>query len=84
MKLNRASCCPCCGKLLDAATVAGAHEVRPEPGSITICLYCGHLMAFGDGLVLRELTGKEMHEVAGHPDILLIQRLRGQVMKGEQ
>jgi hypothetical protein len=36
-------------------------------------MYCGHVMAFGDDLMLRDLTEQEMHEVAGDERILAVQ-----------
>jgi hypothetical protein len=33
----------------------------PKPGDISICLYCGHLMAFDEALKFRELSSEEMH-----------------------
>jgi RNase P subunit RPR2 len=77
IKMNE---CPSCHKQLDAASSVD-DNLRPEPGEITICLYCGHIMAFDDDLSFRELTSKEMIEVAGDPRILAIQRARQEVMK---
>ena len=53
----------------------------PSPGDITVCLHCGHIMAFDDGLKLRELTAEEAHEIAGDKRILTIQEARAKVMK---
>ncbi len=64
--------CLGCGSTLDAATDP-LGDGTPASGDMTICLYCGHLMAFGDDLALRELTGAEMIEVAGDKKILAIQ-----------
>lgn len=71
-----ASVCPSCGKTLGAATCATGDD-RPSEGDITICFYCGHIMAFAnDEGALRDLTDEEMLEVAGHPTILRIQEAR--------
>ena len=48
----------------------------PKPGDITLCIYCGHIMAFADDMGFRELTGEEMHAIAGDERILKIQRAR--------
>jgi hypothetical protein len=62
--------------MLDAAaSMSGEHS--PEPDDISICLYCGHLMAFDGDLKFRPLTDAEMVQVAGDPRILAIQRARG-------
>jgi hypothetical protein len=72
--------CPSCGKVFDMATDATSDET-PSPGDITICLTCGHLMAFTDDMTVRELTPKEMHEIAGDPYVLALQKARGEAMK---
>lgn len=73
MKKDR---CPNCGKRLDAATCFTDPAAKPAPGDLTICFYCGHLMAFADDLRVRQLTDPEMVEVAGDPRILALQRVR--------
>lgn len=65
-----------CRTLVDAATPIDMRG-KPKSGDITVCLYCGHVMAFADDLRMRELTSEEMHEVAGNRTILDIQRARG-------
>lgn len=69
--------CLGCGKQLDGASACGGRG--PQPGDTTICIYCGHLMAFADDLTFRALTDAEMIEIAGDPDVLLIQRLRAAI-----
>jgi len=72
--------CLACGGLLDAAT--GLFEAnRPSSGDITLCLQCGHIMAFTDNLGFRELTDAEAHAVAGDKRILAAQAARHRVMK---
>lgn len=56
--------CTNCNGLLDGATGVG-HDHAPTPGSVTVCAYCGHLMAYDDNLAMRELTGDEIVELAG-------------------
>lgn len=48
--------CPCCGKIIDAASVLGEEKVTPRPGDISFCLYCGQLLTFDDELVPKEAT----------------------------
>lgn len=71
---------PCrgCGKLLNGAAEAFG-RARPHPGNISVCIYCGHLMAFADDMTLRDLTDEEMHEIAGDPMIIAVQRARAKV-----
>jgi hypothetical protein len=72
--------CTGCGKVLDmAACVDG--DYSPEPGNITVCFTCGHLMAYNNNLKLRDLTDKEIIEVAGDRRIIAMQKARSTVMK---
>ena len=62
------SACLKCGQSLDAATAAfGAAE--PLPGDFSVCIHCGHIMAFDTEMKLRRLTGKEKKEAAQHRDL---------------
>jgi len=44
-------------------------------------MYCGHLMAFDENMMLRALTDAEAHDVAGNETILELQKIRGEVME---
>ena len=70
--------CLGCGKEVNGTTNAESGS-RPKPGDVTVCLYCGHIMAFGKRLILRELTSAEMRDVAGNKTILAIQQARGKI-----
>lgn len=78
-KMMPPSACLSCGGHLDAATEVFGASV-PSPGDITICLSCGHIMAFADDLGVRELTGEEAHWVAGNKKILALQAARLKVV----
>lgn len=72
--------CLSCGTHLDACSGIETGGGAPSPGDITICLYCGHLMAFNDELGLRNLTEDEAHEIAGDHRILAVQAARKEVL----
>jgi len=55
--------CLRCGKKVNAASCVADDNAVPEPGDVTICIACGHLMAFADDLSYRELTDEEVLEV---------------------
>jgi hypothetical protein len=61
---QRISPSPClsCGKQLDGCTAVDA-DGGPSPGDFTVCISCGHLMAFADDLTLQELNDEEMHAI---------------------
>jgi DNA-directed RNA polymerase subunit RPC12/RpoP len=67
--------CKClnCGKILDGATSTTSGKLVSS-GDVTICIYCGHLMAFATDLTLRALTDEEIYAVAGDKRILRAQR----------
>jgi len=73
---------PClhCGALNDAAFSVG-NDAEPSPGAITMCLECGHVMAFADDMSLRALTGDEIKKVAGDKRLLAAQWARKRVKK---
>jgi hypothetical protein len=67
--------CVNCGQLIDAATSPTAPKARPKAGDISVCFYCRHVQIFNSDLTLRELTDQEMHEIAGHPDVVRINKI---------
>jgi len=50
MKMNLEKC-PTCGEQLDAATPIDG-EATPTEGDLSICLYCGEIMEFAEGMKL--------------------------------
>lgn len=68
--------CTACGYVCDAATCPSNDTATPRPGDITVCIDCGHLMAFDDQLYLRDLTEDEMCEIAGDKMLLVMQKVR--------
>ena len=76
--------CLFCHKESDAATVVAVEgAVHPEPGDVTICMYCGHIMAFNESLQFRELNDDEIKDVAGDPRIVAISKARTKVWKAK-
>lgn len=73
-RLN-ASCCTACGRMCDAAMTIDADE-SPQPGDVTVCLTCGHVMSFDNNLGLRELTSEEAYNIAGDKRLLALQKAR--------
>jgi hypothetical protein len=47
-----------CGHFLDAASSYGKTRI-PQPGDVTLCIRCAHVMVFTDTLTLREPTQEE-------------------------
>jgi hypothetical protein len=65
--------CLACGRIHDGA-MGIDDEKRPSSGDIAICVYCGHIQAYGNDLQLRELTREEQISIAGDKSILKAQR----------
>jgi hypothetical protein len=72
--------CLACGYLVDSVSNLTTDERKPQPGDISICLMCGHLMGFNLDLTVRELTDAEMYAAAGDKRILEIQKARIAIM----
>jgi len=80
VQISTKSACLNCGKVCDGATAVGIEgAVQPSSDDVTICIYCGHLMAFDANLHFRELTGEEMLEVAADERILAVSRARSKL-----
>jgi hypothetical protein len=76
------SSCLNCGKVLDGATVVDEENaVRPVPGSISVCIHCGHVMAFDEKMQFRELTDDEIVEIAGDERLVAISRAMAAMRK---
>jgi hypothetical protein len=52
-----------CDRPLDAATPAGEDEGAPQPGAVSLCLYCGAVAIFGEELALRSPTKEELEDM---------------------
>jgi RNase P subunit RPR2 len=64
--LRRQNFCPRCREILDFATNAQLEVNRsPQPGALTVCLYCGAALRFGQRL---ELVLMSREEILGLPD----------------
>lgn len=75
--------CLDCGRVLDCANSIGGKS-KPSPGDITVCLMCGHLMAFNKDLTMRPLTDAEIIAIAGDEQMITIQAARGKIGLGRK
>lgn len=57
-----AALCWHCDRLLTGAAAWGEGEEAPEPGAVSMCLYCSAVGIFDDELVLRQPTKDELDE----------------------
>ncbi len=75
--------CPECGKVVDTMTGMNTtnQDELPNPGSVQVCLYCGHLQVFGEDKQWREPTDEEHYDIATDPYIKRLQELRMNALK---
>jgi acetyl-CoA carboxylase beta subunit len=64
--------CSECGKVSEAAT--SLQGETPKPGSIAVCIECGHVTAYDAQMRLQALTDDEIKDLAGNKDLLLVQK----------
>ena len=48
--------CTQCGAQLDCATPTSGSEAPPKPGDLSVCLYCGVVLCFGDAMEMRAIS----------------------------
>lgn len=54
--------CTKCRAILSAAISPKSDEVA-KPGDLSMCLYCGHLMVFGENRKVRDLSLVEIEKL---------------------
>lgn len=51
--------CPCCAAGLNGATGVSDPAAKPEPGDVTICVYCKAVLRIKEDLSFEEMTASE-------------------------
>jgi len=51
--------CPVCLKEFDCSTIFD-HNVSPSPGDFSICIFCGSINVFGEGLRIFVATDEQI------------------------
>lgn len=52
--------CPVCETFLDAATGINDHAAIPQPGDITVCLYCTSILEYNNAMSLVTVNRDEI------------------------
>jgi hypothetical protein len=73
--------CANCGERIDGASPVDGGRA-PQPGDVSLCLYCHHLMIFGDDSKPRNPTDEEMMELAGDPDLIRAMKTLAEFKRG--
>lgn len=80
VEVRPGSQCLKCGLVLTGAAgvVAEANVgvLTPSPGDFSVCIACGHVMAFDERLNVRELTNEEQRSMDEDDRVLLVQAAR--------
>jgi hypothetical protein len=72
--------CTACGQTVSGAAAID-DDCAPEPGDFSVCIKCGHIAAFGDDLLLRDLTPAERIEAADDEQLLAAQEAVARLRK---
>jgi len=59
---HKGNTCPLCFKLIDAATNIETKRA-PEPGDVTICVYCSSWLIFNDDMTLRAASRQDIDDL---------------------
>ena len=57
--------CPDCGRDVGGFTGPSGQGLRPSPGDVSVCVYCGAVLRFTDSLALRLATPWELGQLPG-------------------
>jgi RNase P subunit RPR2 len=68
------SFCLCCGSPNNSAT--NAKNSAPLPGDLTVCLYCGYLMRYGETLDLVAATPEDVADLDPQDRIRCLELMR--------
>lgn len=61
---NNPSICWHCDRMVDALTPTGDKpDITPDPGSVTLCLYCGAVAIVGEEMTLERPTKEDLDEI---------------------
>ena len=63
--------CPACTSICTAATGLEQDE-PPNPGDFTVCIFCGTLLKFEEGLALRTIADWELDVLPAETRALLL------------
>ena len=54
--------CPSCGEIIDGATCP-FHDATPNPGDLSVCVYCLHWLRFNNDLTLRSMDQDDINKL---------------------
>jgi hypothetical protein len=77
--------CPHCGRTAEGGSafdIGQQPPQNPKPGDYAICLYCGTLNRYGDGLKLRLLTKRDRRQLMRDPRLRETLQIVQQAAKG--
>ena len=66
--------CTACGYKFDMAGTLESEARAPQPGDVSICIECQHIMVVDSDMQLRDPTAAEAYQIAGDSDVIRYQR----------
>lgn len=62
--------CTACGHEFDAASCLQKADAKPNPGDVSVCIRCCHVMVFDEHMQLRDPNGMELISIAGSMEVI--------------
>lgn len=81
---NKFANCPVCDTKLDGATcVDGDDEIIPQAGDVSVCMYCGTILEYEDGLFVHEISDKKLEQIKieDYSTYSLLLRIQQEILK---
>ena len=55
--------CPTCNRTLDGATCVDNEDILPKIGDLSVCMYCGTILEYEDGLFLHAISDESLESL---------------------
>ena len=73
---NEYAACPCCHAKLTGASGIQDETSVPEPGDLSICLYCGTILEYEEGFFLHVATDETLSRLNSEEPEVYIQLIQ--------
>ena len=76
--------CPVCDIKLNRAARMTQDGLPPELGDATVCVACGSVLEYTEGMMLVEASEKTLAECAGEPEFLVALNVAARFKDGKK
>lgn len=73
---NEYAACPCCKKKLTGASGIQDDTSVPEPGDLSICIYCGTILEYEEGFFLHVAPDESLSRLNSEEPEVYIQLIQ--------